>query len=337
MKSYPINTCPDIGGECDILITSVSFEERCTAICTYLKTKEKLKHVFLYRNMDVSVFENEQEKEACKKKIDGYHDMIDHSLEELDITCTLFESKHRNSDARIEKISEMIDKIKEIRESQLINCIAIDATCFTRIDLVVLLDYLFDCIQDVCIKIIYIRPANHAEDFLSKGYSGIESILGFAGSYDYLKKSLLVIMAGFEEERPRSFIEEYEADSILFGTSENKPTKIEFGKRTELLRSKFMGISEIECFDFSANSVYDCLNDLEKALNHYLPKYNIIIAPLCTKLSVVAAFLFAKKHQQIQLAYCYPEEYNWRAYSSGMDSVYIEDIEREGQPSLLMD
>ena len=236
---------------------------------------------------------------------------------------------HRDLDEKMKAIDSLMSDLRNvIQEEENIMRIAIDTTCFTRIDLLIILDHLYDLFPNSIIKIIYIRPKDHANDWLTRGYSGIESILGFAGSYDYLKKTLLVILSGFEEERPRNFIDEYEADCVFFGTSEKNPTKDQFGKRAQQVQRQFLCFDSISSFNFSANSIHQCFEDLETTLSPYLSNCNIVIAPLCTKLSVVAAFLMAKKYPHIQLAYCFPKEYNWRNYSSGMDEIYIQDIER---------
>lgn len=327
--SFSLEECAGIEQSIDFLIACVSFEDRCTTLCKYLKEKGRVKGVFLYMNTDVSVFNNPDEKLQCDSAIKSNLMHIQNHLDSISAHYRLLESKHRVLSEKMVAIRTLMSELNSaITTSRETETIGVDATCFTRLDLLILLDYLYDYFPDKTIRIIYTRPSDHAKDWLTRGYSGIESILGYAGSYDYLKKTLLVILSGFEEERPRNFIDEYEADDILFGTSGKKPTKEVFGERALRVQSKFLNADNIKPFNFSADSIHKCFEDLETTLSPYLSDYNIVIAPLCTKLSVIASFLIAKKYPQIQLAYCYPKEYNWKEYSIGMDKVYIEDIER---------
>lgn len=314
----------------DVLISCISFEARCLAMCKYLKAKGIVKEVILYRNLDVSVYNSSEEKTDCDILLNKHYSCIKEHLDTIGVPFILFESKHRNIEEKLKKIAGITSLLEETAKREGgINCIAVDATCFTRIDLLIILDHLYDHFPKTIIRIIYTRPEDHAKDWLTRGYSGIDSILGFAGRFDYLKKNILVILSGFEEERPRNFIDEYEADLILFGSSSNNPTKLEFGERTKAIQEQFLRYEDnVIPFSFAANSIYGCFHDMETVLAPYWSDYNIVIAPLCTKLSVVATFLLAKKYPQIQLAYCYPKEYNWKNYSTGMEEVYIEDIKR---------
>lgn len=328
----PIEATEGLENCINILISSISFEDRCVAMCEYLKAKGNVRKVILYKNLDVSVFNSVSEKESCDSILNKHLENIQAHLKAITIPFDLFESKHRNLKEKMNSINNLISLVtEEVRNDSDIKCIGIDSTCFTRIDLLIILDYLYEKFPQLAIKIIYIRPKDHADDWLTRGYSGIDNILGFAGSTDYLKKNLLVIMSGFEIERPRNFIDEYEADLVLFGSSSNNATKDAFGERTKKIQNIFLQSGNIEPFFFAANSIHQCLEDLEKKLLPFFPEYNIIIAPLCTKLSVIATFLFAKKYPQIQLTYCYPKEYNWKNYSVGMDEIFIEDLERSAE------
>jgi hypothetical protein len=67
----------------------------------------------------------------------------------------------------------------------------------------------------------------------------------------------------------------------------------------------------------------------KKSLEDYLKEtseWNTVICPLNTKLSTVGAALFCIEHQDAQLCYAQPIEYNYNGYASAGDSVTIIEL-----------
>lgn len=330
MRQYGIGEHLNLENQADIIISCISFEERCTAVCKNLKEQGKIRTVLLYHNTDACASASKND-DGCLDAINKWQSEIENHLKNLRIKYHIFAGRHRNIRIKLKAIKEIILEIKNyLGEDSKRPVIGLDVTCFSRIDLIILLDYLFDFFPNAIVKTIYVRPNEHDNTWLTKGYSAIDSIIGFSGCYDYLKKDLLVILSGFEKERPQNYIDAYEPDKIMFGSSYTHPTKAMFGAMTKDVKDYFLEqYKNTIAFDFSADSISACLSDLESAVTPELANHNVIVAPLCTKLSVIATFLYAKKHPEIQLAYCYPKEYNWERYSTGMEQFYIDDIKRD--------
>ena len=87
-----------------------------------------------------------------------------------------------------------------------------------------------------------------------------------------------------------------------------------------------MARQDVERFKFPANSVNECVLCLESLISSHMDSGNVIIAPMSTKLSTVAAMIVAERHPSIQLTYCLPGEYNTESYSEGVKCILIEDI-----------
>lgn len=318
-----------LGSSIDVLLAGMSFEDRCTALTKYI-TSDSVNHVILFKNTDIAGSERNTNAENCLRSMETKYKIILNFLHSSNITVDTVLSQHRNMKRKMEAVKEVLDHIRKkcVALNRENICIGVDTTCFTRIDLIILLDYLFDVFPSAQIRIIYVSPKDHAGDWLTRGYSGLDSILGFPGEMDYLKKKALVILSGFEGERPQNFIEEYEPDVIYMGLSDKDPTCKEFGARNVEIQRRLLSADNVTTFHFSARSIEKCYFDIDQIISPLLKDYNVIIAPLCTKLSVVASFLYAKKHPEIQLSYCYPREYNWEHYSSGISKIYIEEIDR---------
>lgn len=320
----------------DVLFSCVSFEDRCEALCRYIKKPGSIKKIYLFRNTDICSKKSGKKNNECNLAVNKKQNDIILHLEKIGVNYKVIESMHRQINRKIEAITGLVNYVTaDLGFLERAPVVGIDITCFTRIDLIILLDYLFEFIPDVKVKTIYIPPEEYMpsplsdeERWLTRGYSGIDSIFGFCGEYDYLKDDMLVVLSGFEKERPQSFIDAYESEIILFGSSAEHPVNPAFGKIAFEIQQSFLASNiNISPFYFTADSIKDCLADLESKLEAHLQKYNLVIAPLCTKPSVVATFLLAKKYPQIQLSYCYPQEYNWKNYSKGMDGrIFIEDV-----------
>lgn len=303
----------DLNGETDdIFIIAASFEERGTAVVSYLKDNYKCKNAIIYYNGDNC---NYRKNLALIKK---------HLNQKSENELIVKEGSHRNIQKKNKIMTEIAEYCKDHVRKDIAN-IAIDITSFSRIDLIILLDYLVSYIKNVKIKLIYVSPEGHGE-WLSKGYSEISNIAGFCGRFDVLKPTALIILSGFEKERPMNLIEAYEPQEVFLGFS-NPAVQEAFGERNANSQTELSNCPNVRQFDFSARNIKECCDNIDRIIKEKIIDYNIVLAPLCTKLTAVACFLLAKKYPEIQLVYCYPQEYNYETYSTGMSKLFIEYLD----------
>lgn len=303
----------DLNGEKDdVFIIAASFEERGRAVISYLKDNYMCKNAIIYYNEDnynysdnLTLIEKHLNK-RCENKL------------------VIKEGSHRNIQKKNKIMAEIADYCKEHVNREITN-IAIDITSFSRIDLIILLDYLVSYIENVKIKLIYVSPEEHGE-WLSKGYSEISNIAGFCGDFDVLKPTALIILSGFEKERPINLIEAYEPQEVFLGFS-NPAVQEAFGERNANSQAELSNFPNVQQFNFSARNIKECYDNIARIVEEKISHYNIVLAPLCTKLTAVACFLLAKKYSEIQLVYCYPRKYNYETYSSGMSKLFIEYLD----------
>ncbi len=304
------NFCIDINGEKDdIFIIAASFEDRGKAVEIYLKESYRCKNTIIYYNEDNQNYEKNMDAIEKVLKIKTENQLLK------------VKGNHRNIKRKNEAMSEIADFCKKYSNQEITN-IAIDITSFSKIDLIVLMDYIITYIEKVNIKLIYVSPTEHGE-WLSKGYSEICNVVGFSGNFDVLKPVALIILSGFEKERPVNLIEAYEPQEVFLGVS-NPAVQDAFGRRNIDSQLELLDYSNVQKFDFSARDIKECYNNIENVVKEKSDQYNIVLAPLCTKLSTVACFLVAKKYPDLQLVYCYPQEYNYESYSRGIKKLFIE-------------
>lgn len=303
----------DLEGEIDdIFIIAASFEERGTAIVSYLKDDYVCKNAIIYYNED-----------NCNY-LKNLTLIKEHLNQRSENELVVKEGSHRNIQKKNKIMAEIAEYCKEHVCKDIAN-ITVDITSFSRIDLIILLDYLVSYIENVKIKLIYVSPEGHGE-WLSKGYSEIINIPGFCGEFDVLKPTALIILSGFEKERPMNLIEAYEPQEVFLGVSDPAVQEA-FGERNANSQAELFHYPNVKQFKFSARDIKECFNNIERIIKERIIDYNIVIASLCTKLTAVACFLLAKKSPEIQLVYCYPQEYNYETYSTGMSELFVEYLD----------
>ena len=202
--------------------------------------------------------------------------------------------------------------------------ITLDSTTFNREALLATMVLLYAHYPKAQIRITYVSPGNHGE-WLSRGFRAVRSVIGFPGVQEPTRPTVVVGLSGFEPERLMKVIEEYEPQKVLLGIGD-PPTAEKFLKRNQEEQKLVLGRQDVEEFRFPADSIKRCAECLEGLLSTYIAEYNVILAPMSTKLSTVATFLVAERCAEIQVAYCVPGEYNVDDYSTGAESLYIEDV-----------
>lgn len=305
--SFSIDLC---GEKDDIFIIGASFEERGIALKYYLKDDYRCKNAIIYYNADNCNYEKNLEliESILKQKVQN--------------EVIIKEGSHRNIFKKNEVMTEIAEYCKAHENVEDVTNIVIDLTSFTRIDLIILLDYIKSYLHNTKIKLIYVSPKEHGS-WLSKGYTEISNIAGFSGCHDVLKPVALIILSGFEKERPLNLVEAYEPQEVFLGFS-NPAVQDVFGKRSLEVHSELLSHSNVQKFDFAASDIKLCFDVVEKIIKDKRMDFNIVIAPLCTKLSTIACFLLAQEYPEIQLVYCYPQEYNCETYSRGIEKLLID-------------
>jgi len=202
--------------------------------------------------------------------------------------------------------------------------VTIDCTTFNREALIVCLAMLFSLYPDARVRVAYVSPKVHGK-WLSRGYRKVRSIVGFSGIQQAGRPSVLIVLSGFEGDRTLKLIEEYEPSLVLLGIGD-PPTVSGFLERNLSEHKLVLARTDVQNFRFPANSIADCTVALEALIEPLLESSNLVIAPMSTKLSTLAAFNVAERHREIQLAYCLPGEYNYSNYSTGTSRIFIEDL-----------
>lgn len=224
---------------------------------------------------------------------------------------------------------------KEI--SDINNDLLVDITSMSREMLLSLLAFLDE--KFLISRTIFLNNcAESYGDWLSKGVLEVRSVLGYSGVLYPSRKLHLVILAGFEEERVMSIIEQFEPNKITIGYGDGNSVidealeKTNIGNFRTIKRALLerLGYSEsnINEFDFSSTDPASVKLTLEEILGSSFDDHNIIISPLNTKISSLGVGLYALEHNEVQICYAEAEIYNYPNYATASDIVQVFSVEK---------
>ncbi len=300
----------------DMLICSASFEERCLAVASSINKDAT----------DVAL--------VCR--YNGYAQLSEDNNNRL---VDILGDKAVTVPLDKDKPLSIYDTLHDVISEKKPQSILFDISTFTRETiLIALVLFKQDAFKDIDVSICYV-PADRysaSEDdginviWLSKGVSEIRTILGYAGSYTSLKKTLLIVLVGFEKERAEILINRFEADKLYLGCV--PPQESHNVALSEINRANFDRLVSIvggcNTFEFSCRYLDRTYSALKEIIESNKEEYNIIISPMNNKLSTLAVANVAFDYPETQVCYASTNQYNTEAYSSPADKVILFDYQR---------
>ena len=307
--------CTDPGRS--IFLASASYEDRSLVVASSLPKGCRFAAGLVYVNEE---FLSGGAAEATKRNMERLSSLLEQrcGVVRTEIGSWLDPAR------QLQALRRLVNVARE-RCSEAPNpCIYIDSSTFTRESLVVSCALLRRERKPTVLRLFYTAAAVHGT-WLSRGFRCVRNIVGYAGVQVPGAPTVLIVMSGFEPERTTRVIDEHEPSRVLLGIG-NPPTNSAFLDRNRKEQELVLARQDVEQFEFPARSVAECVTCLESLVVPNLRKANVIIAPMSTKLSTVAAMLVADRHPEVQLTYCVPGEYNTETYSEGVRAIFVEDI-----------
>lgn len=286
-----------------VLLCSSSFDKRCLEIPGQFSSKD-IAHVIIakYQSNEVYVKEN-------LKKLESFFSERD--LMPLSIDDPIF-----SADSIEGHLSSIINQDEPCN-------ILFDVTCFTRETLLMVLAYLQTCdLKKHKLFFVYLHAKKY-ETPLSKGIKEVRSVLGFSGVMHPARKTHLIILAGYEDRRAISIIQDFEPHCVSIGIGSKKQPPSHYPKAKETFESLINGIPNANRFEFDVFDPIATADAIEKEMNR-CPSLNTIVAPMNTKVSTVGAALFALKHPAAQICYASAESYCIDGITPGDDCTFFE-------------
>ncbi|MGA2705137.1 MAG: hypothetical protein ABSH35_29095 [Isosphaeraceae bacterium] len=304
----------------DLLLVAYSFEPRSSAIVRCLSESYEANLGIIYHNEEILNLDEAAPPDSSYDEL--RYGIADKCRVVLPAQGSLF-----RPGIQLESFKKLFSRRGFDRES--VRTITLDATSFNRETLLILLGLIEFAFPRARIRVFYVSPVTYG-DWLSAGFTQVRNVVGLAGLQVPGRKTLLMVLYGYEHQRALKAIEEYEPAKVLLGFG-GTPTEIEFLKRNleeldKVQKKLVLSQQDVADFEFPADSISHCTQRLEEIIKPYLDSFNIVVAPMSTKLSTIATYLVARKHPQIQVAYCVPGEYNIQSYSEGAKTVFTEEL-----------
>ena len=305
----------------DIFICSASFEKRCLQIPMTLKGRTK-DTIILFFEEPVAPSITEEHKNTLLNLFRGKNKKI---------------ALHRNNpiktaDNIIALMNNKYDLEKTSRKK-----ILLDFSTISRETLLIFLKWLFEkeLAKRHQIQLIYNSAGKYSTEedqdekkWLTEGIGDLRSVLGYSGLISPSKKLHLVIQVGFEIERALKHIEAYEPSITSLGRGGEDCSICPEHFITNKIKHQKLKDGSVDEFQFSCVDPIQTKNDLAKQIDKYKDaNYNVVIAPLNTKISTIGAALLAYERQEIQICYATANIYNVDNYAMPSDEFYLFNLE----------
>ena len=294
----------------DLFICSASFEDRCLSIAENLD-RDRISQVLVAKNQRFSDVV-EKNLNILQERFSGKA-----SLLVVDSADPLLTTKN------------LVEAIEEQRK-RLPRRVLIDITAFTHETLLILF-HVCNVGLDASSAVDFLyAPASEysigdepSEKWLSKGINEVRSVMGYPGGFAPSRDTHLIVLAGFEDYRTLSLIQELEPSfvSIGYGDSTEVSTDAhQLTNETKVGRIRSL-VEGVEDFVFSC---YDALS-AERKIREIVRRHrgvNTIVAPMNTKISTIGTARAALRDESIQICYAQADIYNYRKYSRPGNGYY---------------
>lgn len=196
-----------------------------------------------------------------------------------------------------------------------------DISNFNRQNLLILMWLLRKKYSVKSLDVFYTVPERYNSE-ISKGAKGFSSIPFFGGPFSKGKEKLLILLMGYEIDRPLYLFKVMEPSKVILGQGE-KPTDTSFlnanKKAVEELNDLIYG-AEIK--KVPADDPHKAAHVLRSIFNENERDYNIMTSPLNTKLQTVGLYLACEANPDVQVVYSFPDKF------SGWLSKGIKEVKR---------
>lgn len=278
----------------NILILYPSWESR--SYSGFLRDIEKFSfsHCIVFRNATHHCDETQKQVEEIRKKCTD--NRIDISYLDIDGDVAT------NWKIIEEKIATFVDKEDKI---------LLDITTMSRNIVWSLLYFLKAKVKNV--DIVYHKPETYNNDWISREPEQPRLLFKHSGIYDLAKKTTLILVTGFDEDRTKYMLHKYEPQKVYLLVQEGE----QFNNKIRNDESAH----RIVCEEFGLNKD----NIISKQIDSYSPDFgfevvesvvteekqsNIILASFGPKPSAIAAYRCHMRHPEIALCYLPCKDYN---------------------------
>lgn len=219
-----------------------------------------------------------------------------------------------------------------------VRTVVLDATCFTKLHLLLLLRFLGDWLGVEAIRICYTKPLVYATAFGKQLSYGIRKTvyLPYRGTGRADAGTGLIAFLGHEPRRLERIVQDLEPDLCIFLLGEpgftsdmveySKGANLSLIRRAEYDRHYRQAVAP-------ADDIERCVDVLVEQVHalHDDGCSDVYLAPLGTKLQALAVDVLRRRNDagRLSLAYAVPDRYERRSYSQGFGATVVTTFENQ--------
>jgi len=196
-----------------------------------------------------------------------------------------------------------------------------DISNFNRQNLLVLMWLLRRKYSVESLDIFYTIPEKYNPE-ISKGAKGFSTTPFFGRSFSKKKEKLLVLLVGYEIDRPLYLFKVIEPSKVILVVGEEPTDESFLDANKRALKEINESIHGTELRKVPADDPHKAGEILGTIFRENVHDYNIITSPLNTKLQTVGLYLACEKNPNVRVVYSFPDKF------SGWLSKGIKDVKR---------
>lgn len=186
--------------------------------------------------------------------------------------------------------------------------VKLDISTFNRQNLLVILRLLRRILNISNIEIIYTVP-EEVNPEISKGATGFSNVPFFDGGFSIEKRKLLMLLMGYEVDRPFLLWRELEPSRVILAEG-FEPTSENFYERNRMAVQELNRPGYSEVMQVCANDPHKASEQLSSIFMQELVNYNIFVSPFNTKLQAVGLYLAWEKNPEVQIVIAFPDRFS---------------------------
>ncbi|MEW6183652.1 MAG: hypothetical protein AB1500_10860 [Bacillota bacterium] len=149
----------------------------------------------------------------------------------------------------------------------------------------------------------------------------------FGGNFRPDRQTCLMVFAGYEPNRIEGLVELYAPGALIVFYGKSPHEDLQW--RTDLsrqLHSKLFSRWHLRETEISTLVTDEILAKLEEEFRIVKEHFDVAITPHCSKMQGLAAYLFWRRHPEVQLLFTSPVRFNPERYSRGSGKTYVYEI-----------
>ncbi len=277
-----------------VFISMIGLEERVLGV--FREGKLLADEYLLFINKD---YENDQRVETYQKEIIGKH--------LSGKNYKLLHSSYRDPFAIIREFNKLRTEEGPDFQGGKVR-VMLDISTFNRQNLLIMLLLLRKVLGVHDVEIIYTIPQEVNED-ISKGAGGFSNVPFFAGAFSIEKRKLLILLTGYEIDRPLLLWRELQPSKVIL-VEGVEPTAASFYKANREAVKELSKFAPAVVKQISANDPNKARVQLSEIIRQEQDSYNIFASPLNTKLQAVGLYLAWEENPNFQIVIAFPDRFS---------------------------